>query len=120
MAVTFKIGDHDYSRYIKASGLGWERNDIDAAKSGRTKDGTMRRKRTTTKRKLNVTCLPMPQSVIQALDTDLDQEYITVTYPDTRGILTKTFYGSKISSTLAMEINGTIIWEDTKFNIIEV
>ena len=121
MTAKFLINGVDYTTLIKAGGLKWSRNDIDASKSGRDKAGTMRRKRVTTKRKLQISCRPMPHAAMQALNTALDAETVSITYLDPiLGETTKTFYGSSVESATMISQNGETIWADAAFNLIEV
>ena len=51
--VVFKTNGHDYSPYVKISGIGWSRNDLDTDQTKSTKDGKMRRQKIGTKRKIS-------------------------------------------------------------------
>lgn len=117
----FIIDGVDFTSYVKSSGMGWDKNDIDAAGSGRNKVGLMKRKRVTSKRKLKITCMTLTQEKIQTLSEALDHETIEVTYLDPQlGETTKTFYGSSISSTTQIAQNDEVLWEGTAFNLTEV
>lgn len=121
MTAKFAINSVDYTTWIPSGGLKWSRNDIDASKSGRDKAGTMRRKRVTTKRKLSISLRPMPHAVMQAINTALDAETVNITYLDPiLGEVTKTFYGSSVESATMISQNGETLWNDGKFNLIEV
>ena len=48
-----KIGGVDYSTHIEEKGISWSRNDVDSEKTKRVKNGTLRRDKITTKRKLS-------------------------------------------------------------------
>lgn len=117
----FTIDGVDFTKYIKSSGMGWDKNDIDASGSGRNKTGLMKRKRVTSKRKLKVTCMTLTQDMIMTLAAALDHETITVQYLDAQlGLTEKTFYGSSISSTTQISQNNEVLWEGTTFNLTEV
>lgn len=120
-SAVFQIDGVDYTSYIKSSGMGWDKNDIDAAGSGRNKVGTMKRHKVCSKRKLKITCLPLTQAKIMALSAALDHETVSITYLDPQlGVITKTFYGSSISSTTMISQNGDVVWEGATFNLTEV
>lgn len=117
----FLIDGVDFTDVIKTDGLKWARNDIDASNSGRDKSGRMRRKRVTTKAKLQVSCLTMEHSRMLALNAALFPETIEVTYLDPRlGRVTKTFYGSSVSVATQISQDGQTLWSGASFDIVEV
>lgn len=66
------INGTDYSSAIATKGYGWSRNDLDSDKTTRTKNGTMRRDKITTKRKLRYTTRSVKRDVLAKLDDDLN------------------------------------------------
>lgn len=116
-----KIGDLDITELVASGGIGWERNDIDSDKTTRMLDGTMYRKRVTKKRKLSISLLRLTTEQLQKVVAALAPEFVTVTYvdPEVCGQVTKTFYGSTVSSSTWMTIGGVTYWSGTKFNIVE-
>lgn len=114
------INGHDYSRYVKRKGFGWSRNDLDSEKTTRTKAGTMRRVKIGTKRKLTFSVMNMPQTILAQLDDDLSDNTFVATYLDLHGVMTKTFYCSSFSATLAECSDSNQIWEDGAFSMTEV
>lgn len=68
------INGHDYSKYIKNTGYGWSRNDLDSSETTRVKNGTLRRKNIAAKRKLTYAVMGMTRAQLAQLDDDLSQE----------------------------------------------
>lgn len=120
LQAVFKIGGKDFTNHVVLGGLEWSRNDMDDEKSGRTLDGVMHRNRITTKAKLNVTMEKMTTDELIGLNTALEPQFVDITYLDPRfGIVTKTFYGSTVSSAVQHIINGIVYWDGAKFNLVE-
>ena len=115
------INGHDYSHLVKRRGVGWKRNDLDSEQTKRTKAGTMRRDKITTKRTVSYEIMPTAtQSDLAQLDDDLSKETFSARYLDLHGIQTRTFYCSSFSATLD-EVDGEESqWSGGAFNIIEV
>ena len=114
------INGHDYSSHIQSKGYGWSRNDLDSEATTRLKNGTMRRKKITTKRKLSLTMLGLNREQLAQLDSDLSRETFTATYLDLHGRSTRVFYCSSFQVTLS-HINGTAEnWEGASFSMTEV
>ena len=63
---------HDYSNAVIMKGMGWSRNDIDAADAGRTQDGRMHRAKVDVKRTMDYQLMPNRGSMYANLDTDLN------------------------------------------------
>lgn len=116
----FKIGTHDYSSKIKSKGLGWSRNDIDSDTTTRLKNGNLRRKKLTTKRKLRFSVFNMTQKELAQLDDDLSPDTFEVTYLDLHGIQTRSFYCSSFSAETDCVIDGVAIYDEAEFSLIEV
>lgn len=116
------INGHDYTKYVKAKGYGWSREDLDSEKTKRPKSGTLRRDKITTKRKLSYTLLNAPHKVLEQLDDDLNQASYTATYLDLHGKMTRRFYSSSFSAILTEICDGDEEgeWEGAEFNMIEV
>lgn len=115
------INNHNYSRYIERKGMNWKRNDLDSGKTTRTKDGTLRRDKITTKRTLGYKMMNMDREALAQLDNDLSEDTFTVQYLDLHGQQTRTFYCSSFSATLEEVSNGVDgSWGSATFNIIEV
>ena len=114
------INGHDYSRFIKRKGYGWTRNDLDSEKTTRTKDGTMRRQKVTTKRKCSYELMNMTQADLARLDSDLSLETFSATYLDIHGVQTRTFYSSSLSATCVDCSGDSAEWDSASFSMTEV
>jgi trans-2-enoyl-CoA reductase len=114
------INGHDYTSIVKRKGYGWSRNDLDSEKTVRLKNGTMRRDKIGTKRKLSYTILNATEEQLQQLDDDLSASTFKATYLDLHGTMTKTFYCSSFNVNLDAIEDGADRWTDGSFNITEV
>ena len=114
------INGHDYSRFIQRKGYGWSRNDLDSEETTRLKNGTMRRKKIATKRKLNYTMMGMTQIELAQLDADLSEATFSAEYLDLHGASQRTFYCSSFQATLSEVQNGMGTWEGATFSMTEV
>lgn len=114
------INGHDYSPYVKMSGISWSRNDLDSAQTKRTKDGVMRRQKIGTKRKLSYEIINATREVLAQLDDDLSKATFSATYRDLHGTQTRTFYCSAFSAKLNWVDGDRDVWDNGAFNIIEV
>lgn len=114
------INGHDYSRYIERKGVGWSRNDLDSDKTVRTKDGSMRRDKVTTKRRMSYTMMDMPRDLLAQLDDDLSEDTFPATYLDLHGTQTRTFYCSSFSADIDSVYGDNDIWTGASFDMIEV
>ena len=117
----FRIGNTDFSSFVKSGGLRWSRNDIDAPGSGRDMTGTMRRGRVAIKVKLQISCRNLTHDQMLALNAALSPETVTVAYLDPReGLRVSTFYGSSVDAATWTSHNNETIWEGASFNLVEV
>lgn len=95
MKPIFKIGDHDYTKWVADGGLAPTDNDLDDSKSGRsTLDAQMVRNKIGAKNKWSVTMMDLPAPVAAQLSKDLKQTFFEATLldPDSNRYLTKTYY----------------------------
>lgn len=113
------INGHDWSRLIEYKGYGWSRNDLDSADTGRPKTGLMRRDKVGTKRKLTFKTMPASRETLAQLDDDLSQKFFSATYLDLHGVMTKTFYCTEFSLSLAQVGDDYEDWQSASFNMIE-
>lgn len=116
------INGVDITDYIAFRGLKWQRSDIDAAESGRTMDGTMRRQRVAKKRRLDVTCRPLKESEVATVLSLIDPEWVTVQYfdPQEGQMVTRTMYSNNYpASFLIHRVNGEDLWDGITFPLIE-
>lgn len=124
MKPIFKIGEHDYTQYVKEDGLAPVRNDLDSDGSGRNiLDGLMYRTRITSKDKWTVSMLRLPEVVAKQLAKDLDATYVDVTMldPKSNRYLTKSYYCSTVTyGTQRYNCNnGLTYYEGMTFNLTE-
>lgn len=98
----------DISKYIAFQGWKPSRNDVDGPNAGRNLNGIMIRDLISTKRRIDVTCIPMPESDLQILLNVLDGEGFYATYDDVQyGRVTKHMYANNYSWTYCQqEVNG--------------
>lgn len=93
MKPVFKIGSHDYSKWVAE--LTPTSNDVDSSKSGRnTIDALMVRNKIGAKDKWSVTMLTIPEDIASQLSKDLKQTFFQATLldPDSNRYLTKSYY----------------------------
>lgn len=115
------INGHDYSHLIKRKGVGWKRNDLDSEQTKRTKAGTMRRDKITTKRTVSYEIMPTAtHAELMQLDDDLSRETFSARYLDLHGVQTRTFYCTSFAATIDEVDGGNAIWSGGTFNMIEV
>ena len=120
MEALLKIGSQDFSHLVGAGGIKWSRNDLDATGAGRNMNGTMRRKRITTKRKLTITLRRISGEELTMINEALYPQFVTVTFLDPLdGVSTRTFYASSVEATTQKVINGKTYWEGTTFSLVE-
>ena len=126
MAVWAKlvINGHDYTKYVKAkTGFSWERENTNNEDAGRDVSETMHPNVTSHQRILNITLGPMPFSIAQQLETDLEgnDESIEVDYPDLKdGQCKRLFYNTSISSAMEQFKDGDILVDNVKFTLTSV
>ena len=115
------INGHDYSKYIKNTGYGWSRNDLDSSNTTRTKNGDLRRDKICTKRKLTYEVMGMTREELAQLDDDLSQETFSATFMDLHGQMTRVFYCSTFEANLTTtRRDDATAWQPSSFTITEV
>lgn len=115
------INGHDYSKFVKNTGYGWGRSDLDSSQTTRTKDGTLRRDKITTKRKVTYEAIGMTRAQLAQLDDDLSQTTFTATYMDLHGQMTRTFYCANFNASLTTtKRDDENSWKSDPFTITEV
>lgn len=116
----FIVDGVDFTKYVKLEGgIKLDINDLDSDDSGRTMDGVMWRTVIAKKRQIDVQCVPLTWPRLSALSAAVAPTFISVTYPDTGGNITKTFYGTKISATLSRRRGDTCEWDKISFTLTE-
>ena len=126
MAVWAKlvINNHDYTKYVKQkTGLSWQRDNTNNENAGRDMAETMHPNVTSHQRILDITLGPMPFSVAQQLETDLqgNDEGVEVQYPDLKdGQCTRLFYNTSITSALECFRDNDVLVDNIKFSLTTV
>lgn len=121
--MTFVINGVDITPYIAYRGVKWQRSDVEAEGSGRsTLDGGLLRNRVATKRRLDVTCIPLTTEQAKQILTLIMPEWVEVTYTDPQvgGDVTKTMYSNNNpASFLISKPDGTDYWDGISFPLVE-
>lgn len=116
----FKIGEHDYTKYVAE--LQPSRNDLDADGSGRNLlDGLMYRSRITTKLKWTVSFLRLDAAVMAQLSADMDADFVSITLLEAKANrqITRSYYCSTINQGVQRYIGGRTVYDGVTFNLIE-
>lgn len=124
MTPVFKINGHDYAKYLKhKTGLTWQRDNTNDEEAGRDLSATMHPMVTSHQRTLSVKMGPMPFSVAQQLEQDLEggDEGVVVQYPDIKnGICKRLFYNTSISSAIEQFNENGIEVDNVSFKLISI
>lgn len=124
MRPVFKINNHDYAKYLKhKTGLTWQRDNTNDEEAGRDLSATMHPMVTSHQRTLSVKMGPMPFSVAQQLEQDLEggDEGVVVQYPDIKnGICKRLFYNTSISSAIEQFNEDGIEVDNVSFKLISI
>ena len=116
-----RINTHAYSKFVERKGYGWSRNDLDSEKTTRVKNGDLRRKKITTKRKLTYKVFNMTREELAQLDDDLSLETVPVDYLDLHGERSGEFYCSSFAVEMdGYDVNGIDCWGGATFSLIEI
>lgn len=122
MKPVFKIGEHDYTKWLANDGLQSTKNDLDADGSGRNLlDGLMYRSRIATKRKWTVAFNRLDGAILAQLEQDMDHDYVTVTMLDakTNTQTAHIYYCSTITEGIQRYIGGEVVYDGVTFDLIE-
>lgn len=124
MIPVFKINNHDYAPYIKhKSGLTWQRDNTNDENAGRDTACTMHPEVTSHQRTLSVKMGPMPFSLAQQLERDLEDgdEGVVVEYPDIKdGVCKRLFYNTSIQSAIEQFDDDGIVVDQVSFTLISI
>ena len=118
----FKIGEHDYTKYIADEGLQPSRNDLDAEGGGRDiLNGLMYRSRIATKLKWTVSFLRLDEGIMAQLLADMDADFVQITMLEAKANrhITRTYYCSTINEGVQRYIGGKTVYDGVTFNLIE-
>ena len=123
MAMTFIVNGVDLVPYIANQGLSYQLSDIDDPETGRTMDGLMRRGKIADKDKWKLKFRSdLTTEEISAIIVAVSHEDVTVQYlsPRYATIVTKTMYvGDRTAAHYIERPDGTILWKDLSFSLIE-
>lgn len=113
----------DLTPYIAYNGLEYQLSDIDAPDAGRSMDGIMHRGKIADKDKWKIKFRPLKTEELSlilplACNETMQCRYLSPRYG---GIVIKNMYaGDRTASHCIEREDGTIIWKDLAFNLIEV
>lgn len=113
----------DIVPFIANSGLKWNRNDIDAAGSGRdTLDGLMHRSRVAQKDRFDVTCRPLKRDELQLVLGLVQPESFLVRIVDliSGESVTNVMYSNNIPATFILQRGDTQYWSGVQIPLIEM
>ena len=117
----YKVDGVDFTDCVKSTGLGWEKNDIEEDDAGRDDNYDMHRAIGAKKRKLPVKCKDMTYAKAHAFALAHDKPTVEITYLDLiEGVVTKTFYGTKIAASAIYPLNGVDFVEGVNLELVEV
>ena len=121
-APCYLIDGVDFDDTVSITGFGWAYNDIDDEESGRDHSTTMHRTVLGTKRTLSIKCPRLTFGRLHQLIVALHRPTVDITYldPEEGGAVTKTFYGTKVSTTTALRIGSDTWWDGTAYELVEV
>ena len=121
--MTFRINGTDVSGMIAASGVEWQRNDVEGPNAGRTLSARMERDRVAIKITLQATCRPLRKAQTQQLLRLIEPEYVSVTYDDPLlgDARTAVFYSNNVPAKYYFkDPNGVEWWDGIAFPLVEV
>ena len=120
----FTINNHDYTKYVKQkTGFGWSRENTNDKDAGRDEDDVMHTNVRSHQRKLTIKLGPMPFSVAQQLEQDLEagDDGVSVSYPDLNdGQCTRQFYNTSITAAEEQFRPEGIVVDNVNFTLISV
>lgn len=120
----FMINGHDYTAYVKAkTGLTWTRENTNDSDAGRDEADYMHTNVRSHQRSLAVKLGPMPFSIAQQLEADLEagDAGVTVRYPDLKdGVCDRLFYNTSISAAEEHFRDGDVLVDNVTFTLITV
>lgn len=121
----FRINGHDYLQYIKAkTGLTISRENTNDKNAGRDSGLTMHPNVTSHQRKLELKMGPMPFSICQQLESDLqgNDDGVTVEYLDLKdGLCKRLFYNTSIKAAIEQfKKDGSVVVDNISFSLTSV
>lgn len=123
MAMTFNVNGVSLVPYLAFQGLEYQLSDIDDPDTGRMMDGTMRRGKVADKDKFKLKFRAnLTTSELSVILSTVTQQYVTCQYlsPRTATVVTRTMYvGDRTAAHCIERSDGTILWKDLSFSLIE-
>ena len=115
------IDGTDITDCIAYNGVQWQRTDVDGEGAGRDLTGDLRRNRVATKRRLDITCVPLTAEKASMILSLIMPEWVTVEYydPQVGGAVTKTMYSNNNPATFLIRKGGVELWNGITFPLIE-
>lgn len=122
-SMTFTVNNVNLLPYIAYQGLEYQLSDIDDPDTGRTMDGTMRRGKVADKDKWKLKFRSdLTTAEVSTILTAVTHQYVTATYlsPRTNTVVTKTLYvGDRTAAHYILREDGTVLWKNLAFSLIE-
>ena len=122
--MTFTVSGTNLIPYIAYEGLSYQLSDIDDPETGRMMNGEMRRGKIADKEKWQIKCrsdltTAEMSTVITAISAG---QFVTVQYlsPKTNTVVEKSMYvGNRTAAHYIERADGTVLWKDLSFSLIE-
>lgn len=118
------INGHDYTRYVKQkTGILWSRENTNSKDAGRDTGERMHPCVTSHQRKINFKMGPMPFSVGQQLERDLEagDDGVSLTIPDLHdGICTRLFYNTSIQAAEEQFTDDGVLLDNVTFSLTSI
>lgn len=120
--MVLEIDGFDITPYIAFQGFKWQREDVDGPGAGRDLSADMRRERVATKRRLDITCIPLTSEQTSKVLTAIMPEWVSVRYydPQEGKVVKKTMYSNNNPASYCIKRkDGTELWSGITFPLIE-
>ena len=109
--------------YVDEDGIKWSSNDIDAPSTGRTMDGVMHRAVVDDKDKHEFKLRPLtPEESSPILSAIRNNKFVTVStniHPVFETVTMEMYNSTRNAAVAAIYDDGTVLWKDISFNLIE-
>ena len=123
MAMTFIVNGANLIPFIAYDGLSYQLSDIDDPETGRMMNGLMRRGKIDDKEKWKIKCRPdLTTAEMSVVIGAISQQYVTVQFlsPKSNSVVTKVMYvGDRTAAHFIEREDGTTLWKDLSFSLIE-
>lgn len=122
-AMTFTVNNVNLLPYIAFQGLEYQLADVDDPDTGRMLNGMMRRGKIADKDKWKIKFRAgLTTAEMSIILTAVTHQYVSATYlsPRTNTVVTKTLYvGDRTAAHCIHREDGTVLWKDLAFSLIE-